>query len=69
MEVRKFREGDEKELWELFYNTIHNINIQDYDKAQVTAWAPDDLGIDLEIGVRNWGQMRIFRNWGQMRIF
>ena len=43
MEVRKFREGDEKELWELFYNTIHNINIQDYDKAQVTAWAPDDL--------------------------
>ena len=49
MKVWKFREGDEKELWELFYNTIHNINIQDYDKAQVTAWAPDDLDIDFVV--------------------
>ncbi|CAA6800313.1 MAG: GNAT family N-acetyltransferase [uncultured Thiotrichaceae bacterium] len=43
MDVRKFRQGDEKELWELFYNTIHNVNIQDYDQAQVATWAPEDL--------------------------
>jgi len=49
MDVRKFRRGDEKELWELFYNTIHNINIQDYNKAQVAAWAPDDLDINFAI--------------------
>ena len=49
MDVRKFRQGDEKELWELFYNTIHNVNIEDYDKAQVAAWAPDDLDMDFAV--------------------
>ena len=49
MEVRKFREGEEKELWKLFYSTIHNVNIQDYDKAQIAAWAPDDLDINVAI--------------------
>lgn len=47
--VRRFRRGDEKELWELFYNTIHNVNIQDYDKDQIAAWAPDDLDINIAI--------------------
>lgn len=49
MDVRKFRQGDEQDLWELFYNTIHNVNIQDYDKAQVAAWAPDDLDVNFAI--------------------
>jgi len=49
MDVRKFRQGDEQELWELFYNTIHNVNIQDYDKAQVAAWAPDDLDMNFVV--------------------
>jgi len=49
MDVRKFKQGDEKELWDLFYNTIHNVNILDYDKAQVAAWAPDDLDINFAI--------------------
>ena len=43
MNIRRFTQGDEKELWELFYNTIHNVNIQDYDASQVAAWAPDDM--------------------------
>lgn len=47
MDIRKFRQGDETELWELFYHTIHNVNIQHYDKAQVQAWAPDDLSVDI----------------------
>ena len=47
MDIRKFRRGDEKELWDLFYNTIHNVNIQDYNKAQVAVWAPDDLDINF----------------------
>jgi putative acetyltransferase len=49
MHIRKFRRGDEKELWNLFYNTIHNVNIRDYNKAQVAAWAPYDLDINYAI--------------------
>ena len=49
MEIRKFREGDERELWNLFYNTIHNVNSQDYDANQIAAWAPDDLDINIAI--------------------
>ena len=49
IEVRKFRNGEEKELWKLFYNTVHNVNIQDYDKDQIAAWAPDDLDINIAI--------------------
>ena len=39
MEVRKFSKGEEKQLWELFYNTVHNVNIQNYDENQIAAWA------------------------------
>ena len=49
MEVRKFRRGEEKEIWKLFYNTIHNVNIRDYNKNQIAAWAPDDLDINVAI--------------------
>lgn len=47
--IRKFRQGDEKALWELFYNTIHNVNIHDYNQAQVAAWAPDNLDINFAV--------------------
>jgi len=49
MEVRKFRIGVEKELWKLFYNTVHRVNILDYDENQIAAWAPDDLDINIAI--------------------
>ena len=49
MEVRKLQEGEEQELWELFYNTIHTVNIRDYDGNQIAAWAPDDLDINIAI--------------------
>ena len=58
MDVRKFRQGDEEELWELFYNTIHNVNIQDYDTAQLAAWAPDDL--DMNIAVQKFREIDPF---------
>ena len=43
MKIRKIRSGEERELWKFYYNTIHNVNIQDYDKDQIAAWAPDDF--------------------------
>jgi putative acetyltransferase len=47
LEVRKFRKGEEIELWKLFYNTIHNVNIKDYDENQIAAWAPDDPDLNI----------------------
>ena len=49
MEIRKLRKGEEKELWGLFYNTIHNVNIKDYNEQQLAAWAPDDFDINIAI--------------------
>ena len=49
MQVRKIRKGEEKQLWTLFYNTVYLVNIQDYDKNQIAAWAPDDLDINIAI--------------------
>jgi putative acetyltransferase len=40
--IRKFQNGDELTLREIFFNTIRNVNIKDYSEVQVQAWAPDD---------------------------
>ena len=44
--IRKYQEADTDELWELFYNTVHRVNIKDYSKSQVDAWASKDIGIN-----------------------
>lgn len=49
MEVRKLRKGEEIELWELFYSTIHNVNIRDYNENQVEAWAPGDFDVSIAV--------------------
>lgn len=49
MEVRKLKEGEERELWELFYNTIHNVNSRDYTENQIEAWAPSDFDLNIAI--------------------
>jgi putative acetyltransferase len=43
MRIRKFTKGDEPVLWDLFYNTIHRRNINDYTQEQLDAWAPANL--------------------------
>lgn len=42
IDIRKYKSGEEEKLFEIFYNTIRKINIQDYTNEQVKAWAPDD---------------------------
>lgn len=37
--IRRYQDENADELWELFYNTVHFIAIQDYSKSQVDAWA------------------------------
>lgn len=34
MIIRKYESSDCKELTELFYNTVHNVNAKDYTKGQ-----------------------------------
>lgn len=46
MIIRKYRSADCPILADLFYNTIHTVNAQDYTKEQLDAWATGQ--VDLE---------------------
>lgn len=35
MIIRKYQASDCKELTDLFYNTVHNVNAKDYTKEQL----------------------------------
>lgn len=41
--VRCFRPSDAPQIAQLFHDTIHRINAQDYTPVQLQAWAPDNL--------------------------
>ncbi|MCX7592834.1 MAG: GNAT family N-acetyltransferase [Fischerella sp.] len=43
MNIRIFHHHDTQEIMQLFYDTVHNINIRDYTQEQVDAWAPQDM--------------------------
>ncbi len=43
IKIRKYEDSDAHELWELFYHTVRNVNVRDYSKEQVKAWAPDNF--------------------------
>ena len=38
--IRPFKPGDEAEIYQLFYDTVHFINRQDYPEEQINTWAP-----------------------------
>lgn len=46
MEIRKYQPSDGEELAELFYNTVHTVNVKDYTKEQLDVWATGQ--VDLE---------------------
>ena len=46
MIIRNYQPSDCKELTELFYNTVHNVNAKDYTKEQLNVWATGQA--DLE---------------------
>lgn len=41
--IRKYEEQDAQATWQLFFNTIRNINKRDYNAQQLQAWAPDTM--------------------------
>ncbi|TVP61313.1 MAG: GNAT family N-acetyltransferase [Nodularia sp. (in: Bacteria)] len=47
MKLRRYEIGDTEEIIQLFYNTIHEVNIRDYTKAQVDAWT--SVNMDVEV--------------------
>ncbi len=42
MQVRRYKPGEEEELWQLYHDTTHIINGEVYTKEQVERWAPHD---------------------------
>lgn len=38
--IREYRPEDTQALANIFYNTVHRINIQHYTKEQIDVWAP-----------------------------
>ena len=46
IEIKIYQRTDLEEIVQLFYQTIHFVNIQDYSKEQVDAWA--NGSVDLE---------------------
>ncbi|MFN6461902.1 MAG: GNAT family N-acetyltransferase [Nostoc sp. DedVER02] len=49
MRLRIYEIADTEEIMKLFYDTIHEVNIHDYTKEQVDAWASANMDIDLWI--------------------
>lgn len=39
--IRRFKAGDERDIYQLFYDTVHTINRNDYTEEQVNIWAPE----------------------------
>ena len=42
MVIREYNTGDLSEIYRLFYETVHSVNLKDYTRAQADAWAPFD---------------------------
>ena len=46
MMIRKYQPSDCPRLAELFYQTVHEVNKQDYTKEQLNAWASGKVDLD-----------------------
>ena len=46
MIIRPHKAEDAAELLQLFHDTVHNVNIQDYSQEQINAWAPANFDLD-----------------------
>lgn len=47
MVIREYRSSDCKELAELFYNTVHTVNAEDYTKEQLDVWATGQVDLKM----------------------
>ena len=42
MEVRRYRSGEEAEIWSVLYGSMRFVCSRDYTAEQIARWAPDD---------------------------
>jgi putative acetyltransferase len=47
MLIRRFHQGEEPALFEVYYSAIHLVASRDYTESQVNAWAPSSLDAEL----------------------
>ncbi|WP_016951950.1 GNAT family N-acetyltransferase [Anabaena sp. PCC 7108] len=45
--IREYRPSDTKMIMKLFYDTVHKINIHDYNQEQVNAWAEETMDYEF----------------------
>jgi len=38
--IRRYQEKDCEQIEQIFYHTIHTVNVRDYNADQIAAWAP-----------------------------
>lgn len=50
MEIRRYKKGEEAQIWNLFLNTVQHVNSNDYSIAQINAWASEDITADVWLG-------------------
>lgn len=43
LSVRHYIAGEEMALWQLFFDTVRQVNSRDYSLVQVQAWAPEKV--------------------------
>ena len=41
VKIRPYQAIDADALWPLFFNTVRLVNVRNYSKEQVEAWAPE----------------------------
>lgn len=46
MRLRKFRRGDEKQIQQLHYGTVHSICAEDYSQEQLNSWSPKKVDVN-----------------------
>lgn len=42
MEIRRYKPGEERAIWDVYYGSTHNVVAQHYTSEQVNRWAPRD---------------------------
>lgn len=47
MKVRTYKISDIEAIIDLFYDTVHHVNIRDYNQEQVDAWAPANINLQF----------------------
>lgn len=44
--IRNYNSEDCNNLAELFYNTVHSVNVKDYNEEQLNVWATGNIDLD-----------------------